>query len=72
MSFYIKTCIVRLGRQNRAYPEELPVQGILCLFMEYDISDPTQVDLTSNFYVLCTMCFASENIVNNNSGWSLG
>ena len=56
--FYIKTWIVsvysRLGRLNRAYPEELPVQGILCLLVEYDISDPTQMDLTSNFYLLCT------------------
>ena len=34
--------------------EELPNQGLLCLLRKYDISDPTLVDLTSNFFVLCT------------------
>ena len=33
---------------------ELPDQGLLCLLLKYDISDPTQVVLTSNFFVLCT------------------
>ena len=40
--------------QIRQLLEELPDQGLLCLLMEkYDISDPTLVDLTINFFVLC-------------------
>ena len=32
--------------------QELPDQGLLCLLMEICISDPTQLDLTNNFFVL--------------------
>ena len=32
---------------------ELPDQGLLCLLRKYDISDPTLVDLTGNYFVLC-------------------
>ena len=48
---------------NRADPDQdqaahgLPDQGLFCLLLEiqmYDLSDPTLVDLTSNFSVLCT------------------
>ena len=43
---------------NRANPDQaalLPDQGLLCLLMEiWYISDLTQVDLTSIFFVLCT------------------
>ena len=37
--------------------------------MEYDISDPTLVDLTSNFFVLCTSVKVIYIIIH--SGWSL-
>ena len=33
---------------------ELPDQGLLCLLMDLIRYDPTLVDLTSNFFVLCT------------------
>ena len=41
---------------NRADPEKAALdKGLLCLLIrKYDISDPFQVDLTSNFFVLCT------------------
>ena len=42
---------------NRTDPDQaalLPDQGLLCLLLKYDISDPTQLDLTNNFFVLCT------------------
>ena len=32
----------------------LPDQGLLCLLLKYDISDPTELNLTNNFFVLCT------------------
>ena len=35
---------------NRADPD----QGLLCLLLKYDISDPTQLDLINKFCVLCT------------------
>ena len=38
--------------------EELPDQGLLCLW-PYDIPDPTLADLTSSFFVLCTRTYES-------------
>ena len=39
---------------GQAVLQELPDQGLLCIW-KYNISDPTLVDLTSNFFVLCTI-----------------
>ena len=39
---------------NRAAVVELPDHGLLGCLWKYDISDPTLVDLISNFFVLCT------------------
>ena len=38
---------------NRADPDQV---ALVCSW-KYDISDPTQVDLTGNFFVLCTNLF---------------
>ena len=47
--------------QIRQLLQELPDQGLLCLLMECDISCPTLVDLTSNFFVIYIII---------HSGWS--
>ena len=43
---------------------ELPDQGLLCLLVKYDIFNPTQVDLASNFFVLLTNMNVSSNYLN--------
>ena len=40
--------------QTRQLLQELPDQVYSVCFWNCDISDPTLVDLTSNFFVLCT------------------
>ena len=38
----------------QAAPEELPDQDYSVCLWKYDIADPTLVDITSNYFVLCT------------------
>ena len=43
-------------------------QGLLGLLLKYDISDPTQLDLTNNFFILCTNMKVYLSMINIPSG----
>ena len=40
--------------QIRQLLQELHDQGLPCLLLKYDVSDPTLVELINNFFALCT------------------
>ena len=49
--------------QIRQLLQDLPDQGLLCLLLKYDVSDPTLVELTNNFFAPCTNM--EVNLYNN-------
>ena len=57
-TLYTCRCLLKLLQtkqtQLRQVLQELSDEGLLWLFMENVISDPIQMDLISNFFVLCT------------------